>query len=38
MTQDSGDGVLDTTVLVDNFQWIAAAGTKVGTIVVPDPK
>jgi hypothetical protein len=32
---DSGDGVLDTTTLVDNFQWIATPGTKVGTNPVP---
>ena len=32
---DSGDGILDTTTLVDNFQWIAQAGVKVGTDPVP---
>ena len=32
---DSGDGVLDSTTLVDNFQWIATPGTKVGTNPVP---
>ena len=32
---DSGDGVLDTTTLIDNFQWIAQAGVKVGTDPVP---
>ncbi len=33
---DSGDGVLDTTTLVDNFQWVATPGTKVGTNPVPN--
>lgn len=32
---DSGDGVLDTTTLIDNFRWIAKPGVKVGTDVVP---
>jgi hypothetical protein len=33
---DSGDGVLDSTALVDNFQWIANGGTvTVGTTPVP---
>ncbi|MFO0613151.1 MAG: choice-of-anchor L domain-containing protein [Polyangiaceae bacterium] len=32
---DSGDGILATTTLVDNFQWIATPGTKVGTNPVP---
>lgn len=35
---DSGDGVLDTSVLVDNFRWVAEPGTTVTTTVVPDPK
>ncbi|MBM4375247.1 MAG: choice-of-anchor L domain-containing protein [Deltaproteobacteria bacterium] len=35
---DSGDGVLDTSVLVDNFRWLAEPGTTVSTNVVPDPK
>ena len=35
---DSGDGVLDSTTLVDNWQWIAEPGTTVGTDPVPDPK
>jgi hypothetical protein len=35
---DSGDGILDTTTLVDNWQWIAEPGTQVGTGVVPTPK
>ena len=36
---DSGDGVLDTTTLVDNFQWIASAGTvTVGTAPIEQPK
>jgi hypothetical protein len=35
---DSGDGVLDTSVLVDNFRWIAEPGTTVGTNTVPNPK
>ncbi len=35
---DSGDGVLDTTTLVDNWQWIATPGTGVGTNPVEDPK
>jgi hypothetical protein len=32
---DSGDGVLDTTTLIDNFQWIARPGVTVGTDEVP---
>lgn len=35
---DSGDGVLDSTSLVDNFQWLAEPGTQVGTTPIPDPK
>ena len=35
---DSGDGILDTTTLVDNWQWIAEPGTQVGTGVVETPK
>jgi hypothetical protein len=35
---DSGDGILDSTTLVDNWAWIAAPGTEVGTGVVPTPK
>jgi len=36
---DSGDGILDTTTLVDNFQWIANAGTvTVGTNPIEQPK
>jgi hypothetical protein len=35
---DSGDGILDTTTLVDNWQWIAESGTQVGTGVVDTPK
>jgi hypothetical protein len=35
---DSGDGILDTTTLLDNWQWIAQAGTEVGTGVVETPK
>jgi hypothetical protein len=35
---DSGDGVLDSTTLVDHWQWIATAGTEVGTGKVPIPK
>ena len=35
----SGDGVLDTTTLVDNFQWIASSGTvTVGTTPIEQPK
>lgn len=32
---DSGDGVLDTTTLIDNFRWIAKPGVTVGTDVIP---
>ena len=32
---DSGDGVLDTTTLIDDFKWIAEAGVKVGTDPIP---
>ena len=35
---DSGDGVLDSTSLVDNFEWLAEAGTTVGTKPIEDPK
>ncbi|MBK8255469.1 MAG: choice-of-anchor L domain-containing protein [Polyangiaceae bacterium] len=38
VTYDSGDGVLDSTTLVDNFQWIAEPGTQIGTTPIPDPK
>ncbi len=31
---DSSDGILDTSTLVDNFQWIANAGVAVGTAPV----
>jgi hypothetical protein len=33
---DSGDGILDTTTLVDNFSWIAESGTQVGTTPIPE--
>jgi hypothetical protein len=35
---DSGDGVLDSTSLIDNFEWLANPGTEVGTTPIPDPK
>jgi hypothetical protein len=35
---DSGDGKLDTTTLIDHWQWIAESGTTVGTGQVPTPK
>lgn len=36
---DTGDDALDSTVLVDNFSWIANGGTVViGTTPVEDPK
>jgi hypothetical protein len=37
---DSGDGILDTTTLVDNWQWEADPGTTVtvGTNPIPTPK
>jgi hypothetical protein len=35
---DSGDGVLDTTGIVDNFQWIASPGVVVGTQQQMQPK
>lgn len=38
LAYDSGDGLLDSTGLVDNFQWIAEPGTDVGTAPLPDPK
>ncbi|MEZ4441465.1 MAG: choice-of-anchor L domain-containing protein [Polyangiaceae bacterium] len=37
-TYDSGDGVLDSTTLVDNFQWTAEPGTTVGTNPIENPK
>jgi hypothetical protein len=33
---DSGDGVLDSTTLIDNFKWIAEAGVTVVTNPVPE--
>jgi hypothetical protein len=35
---DSGDSDLDTTTLIDHWQWIAEAGTTVGTGQVPTPR
>jgi hypothetical protein len=36
---DTGDQAYDSTVLVDNFKWIANGGTVVvGTVPVPPPK
>ena len=35
---DSGDGILDSTGLVDNFTWIAEPGTKIETKPIPDPQ
>jgi hypothetical protein len=36
---DSGDGVLDTTTLIDNWQWIANGGSvSVGTDPIGTPK
>jgi len=35
---DSGDGILDTTTLIDNWVWIATPGTIVGTEPIPTPK
>jgi hypothetical protein len=35
---DSGDGVLDSTTLVDHWQWIATPGTQVGTEPIPPPR
>lgn len=35
---DSGDGKLDTTTLIDHWQWIADSGTMVGTGQIPTPK
>ncbi len=36
---DAGNGQFDSTVLVDNFQWLATAGTiAVGTAPAPTPK
>jgi hypothetical protein len=35
---DSGDGILDTTTLIDHWRWIAKPGTKVGTEPIPDPR
>jgi len=34
---DSGDGILDSTTLIDNWKWLADGGT-VGTAPVPIPK
>jgi hypothetical protein len=36
---DAGNGEFDSTVLIDNFQWLAAGGTiAVGTAPAPTPK
>ena len=36
---DTSDDALDSTALIDNFQWIANGGTvNVGTEEIPDPK
>ncbi len=36
---DTGDQALDSTAVIDNFQWIANGGTvNVGTGELPDPK
>lgn len=36
---DSGDGILDTTTLIDNWKWIANGGTvTVGTAPIETPK
>jgi len=35
---DTGDENLDSTVLVDAFQWLAEGGVDVGTDPLPDPK
>jgi len=38
-TFDSGDGILDTTALIDNWQWVANGGTvSVGTDPITTPK
>jgi hypothetical protein len=34
---DSADGILDSTAVIDNFQFAADPGTGVGTVVVPTP-
>lgn len=36
---DAGDQNLDSTVLIDNFEWVATGGTvAIGTVEVPEPK
>ena len=38
-TYDSGDGALDSTTLIDNWEWIANGGSvAVGTDPVETPK
>lgn len=37
-TYDSGDGILDSTALVDHWQWIVAPGAQVGTTRIAMPK
>jgi hypothetical protein len=37
-TYDSGDGILDSTTLVDNWRWIAEPGTTIGTTPLPPPQ
>ncbi len=38
LAYDSGDGVLDSTGLTDNFQWIANSGEPVSVGTTPIPK
>jgi hypothetical protein len=35
---DAGNGQFDSTVLVDNFQWVATGAVTLGTVPVPAPK
>lgn len=37
-TYDSGDGVLDSTVLIDNFRWLSTSVSAVTSTVVPNPQ
>jgi hypothetical protein len=34
---DAGDGTLDSTGLIDNWQWIVEPGVPVKTMVAPPP-
>jgi hypothetical protein len=38
MIWDAGDGYLDSSVLIDHFQWIGGTKVQTGTTRPPAPK